>query len=113
MRNNVIVCVGAAATSLALRSVDVTAGVAAGAALMTADFWVIRLIVRRLLGPNPRILVPLLAVFVFKFGAFLLAAWALVRFLPMNLYAFGAGVAAVVLTTALTAAFHGEAWARG
>ncbi len=111
-RNNLIAGLLASAASLVFRSERVTTGMVAGAALMAADLWVIRFVAVRLLGPGRSgILLPLATLF-FKLGLFLVTAWILVMFLPMNLYAFGVGVAVVVFTTTGTAAIYRETFAR-
>ena len=106
MRNNLIAAVVAVGVSLIFLSSAVTRGILAGAALMAADLWLIRFLAGRLLASNARRAWPAVAVLLLKFGAFLGAAWALMKFVPMNLVAFGVGVAVVVFTTAMTASLQ-------
>jgi hypothetical protein len=105
-RNNLSLGGAAILASSIFLSRSVTVGLLAGTALITADLWLIAVLTRRILNSGSRRLAIPLALLLTKFFLFLAVAWALLRFVPMNPYAFGAGVAVIVFTTAATVALN-------
>lgn len=100
-RANVGVMLALGAISAITLSWPITVGLLAGCAVMTVDFFVLRKLLARLLIGETRSAAISMGLLVVKFlGLFVMVALCL-YFLPMNLFAFGLGATAVVVTAAL------------
>ncbi len=88
-------------------SPEVTLGLTIGTALMAGNFYLVRTLVERMLGPSAWKSLVLAAVLCCKFVAFFALALLSLRYLGADSLAMGVGVTAVVASTSIAASWIG------
>lgn len=103
-RANVLVMLTLGLVSAITLSWNITIGLFVGCAVMVFDFYALRKLLELLLSGKTKSMVISAGLLAFKFVGLFAVVAACLFYIPMNLFAFGLGATAVVVTAAIVAA---------
>ncbi len=91
-RWNLIIGIAMIVASVAFWRADVVIGMATGVALGTANFLAIRWVVSKFMTAKESAKAGLMVALIFKMAAMMVAVFLVMKFLPMNMFAFLIGI---------------------